>query len=808
MMRSAVSTGLVDFVLPAEQMSRKLVDYFRHVAEFNGRAAGSPPRDHIGQIYALLRARTGHDFSGYKDKTILRRVQRRMQVLQVDEVSKLVEHLRKDPQQIDLLFQDLLIGVTNFFRDPEAFAALEHQVIPKLFEGKNSDDTIRIWVPACATGEEAYSIAMLLREAMPKSYSAPKLQIFASDIDEHSLNVARIGRYPASIAKDVPPKRLARFFTREDGSYRVVSDLREVCLFSLHDLLRDAPFSKLDLISCRNLLIYLSTELQNRVIPLFHYALKDEGYLFLGTSENVTLHARLFGVVDKAHRLFQRRATPMRALPEFPLTTRERLPQRALTPAASAPADPSIQAVAERTLLERFSPAFVVVDADGEVLYSSGRTGKYLELPAGSSTSNIFNMARRGLRLDLRAALHRAVRTGQTSSHKNVTVGTNGGRQVIDLFVQPVAKAATADALYLVIFQDRGEIVADGNEQGEIRDDVEISNVRHLEAELHATKERLQATTEELESSNEELKSGNEELSSMNEELQSANEELETSKEELQSINEELQTVNTELNNRVEELGRVNSDIANLLESTQIATVFLDQDLAVKSFTPAAKDLFHLVESDTGRPISHVRARFKHDTIQEDAERVLRTLATLERQVQSADSNARYMMRILPYRTVENMIKGVVITFMDVTRITEAEARVSELSKALRNRVESLETLLDLIPVGVFIMEDSASEQIRINPHGARLLGEEDPGRAPRGGVRLRLFKGESEIPLRDQPLQQAARTGQPVNHVEAVLRLENGRERNVLISATPLFDEQGKVRGAIAAMVDITQHK
>ena len=730
MMRSAVRSGMVDFVLALEKIPAKLNDYFRHLNSVDGRKGPDGVRpeaaDHLAQVSALLRTRTGHDFSGYKDKTVARRVQRRMQVLQIDEVPDFIERLRKEPRELDALLQDLLIGVTNFFRDPQAFEALERQVIPRLFEGKGPDDTIRIWVPGCSTGEEAYSIAILLREHMPKAQSAPKLQIFASDIDEQSLQIARAGRFPSAIAKDIPPARLERYFMREDGTYRIASELREICLFSSHNLLRDAPFSKLDLIACRNLLIYLMPELQNRLIPLLHYALNDGGFLFLGTSENVTRHSRLFNTIDKQHRLFSRRPQTERRLPEFPLTTPEGgHRQLAATPRNAAEQEP-LQSLAERQLLERYSPAYVVINGDGELLHGSARTGKYLELAPGAPRIDIYSMARPGLRPDLRAAVHKAAGTGQVAIQRNVAVGTNGGRQAIDLIVHPIRSAAIRDSIYMVIFQDVGGISAASDaEIAESADELESASLRQLEIDLRATRERLQTTTEELESSNEELKSGNEELSSMNEELQSTNEELETSKEELQSINEELQTVNAELNARVEELSRANSDIANLLESTQIATVFLDRNLAVKNFTPAAKDLFRLVESDTGRPITHVRARFQSDTVQDDAERVLRTLATIEREVESNYNDARYIMRMMPYRSVDNVIGGVVITFVDVTRITAAETRIGELTADLRNRVQSLETLLNLLPVGILIVEDDRADPVRVNRYGARVAGRE-----------------------------------------------------------------------------------
>src|SRR5262245_55188254 len=462
MMRSAVRTGMVDFVMPLEQIPGKLFDYFHHLIEIDSRKGPDGVRqeaaDHLAQICALLRLRTGHDFSGYKDKTVARRVQRRMQVLQIDEVPDFIDRLRKEPQELDALLQDLLIGVTNFFRDPQAFEALEREVIPHLFDGKGPDDTVRVWVPGCSTGEEAYSIAILLREHMPKAQTAPKLQIFASDIDEQSLQFARIGRFPSTMAKDVPPARLERYFVREDGTYRIASDLREICLFSLHNLLRDAPFSKLDLIACRNLLIYLTPELQNRLIPLFHYALNDSGYLFLGTSENVTRHPRLFTVVDKTHRIFRRRPQIERRLPEFPLTSPEAKRRRTGPPARPPVEHEPLQTLAERQMLDRYSPAYVVVNADGEVLHGSARTGKYLELAAGAPRMDVFSMARSGLRPDLRAGLHKAVHTGQIAIQKNIAVGTNGGRQTVDLIVHPIRATSGQEMLYMVIFQDIGGI--------------------------------------------------------------------------------------------------------------------------------------------------------------------------------------------------------------------------------------------------------------------------------------------------------------------------------------------------------------
>ncbi len=814
MMRSAVATGLVDHVLPLDAIPAKLIEYFRHLAVMREKQGPDGERsesaDALLQIHALLRARTGHDFREYKDRTVVRRIQRRMQVLQIEEVDAFIGRLRREPRELDLLFQDLLIGVTSFFRDPAAFDALERDVIPRLFDGKEPDDTVRVWVPGCATGEEAYSIAILLREFASKMPSPPRLQVFASDIDEHALQTARAGRYPEAIAKDVPAARLERHFVREDGTYRIVGDIREMVLFSQHSLLRDPPFSRLDLLSCRNLMIYLTPELQSRVIPLFHYALRSRGFLLLGSSENVTRHGRLFTMVDKANRIYQRRTPLERRLPEFPLSATDTARLRPGQPARPAGTDFNVRAVAERRLLEHYAPAHVVITQDGEVLHASARTGKFLELPAGAPDSSIFSLARRGLRLELRAALHRAATSGEAVTQSNLRIGTNGGQQAIDLHVQPLRQDGAPEGLYLVVFRELGPVRQTAEDAAaESADGVENINLRQLEAELRATRDRLQATSEELESSNEELKSSNEELSSMNEELQSANEELETSREELQSINEELQTVNAELNARVEELSRANSDMINLLESTQIATLFLDRGMSVKNFTPAAKDLFRLVESDTGRPISHVRARFEPESIQQDAERVLRTLTTIEREVRGSDADATYIMRMLPYRTVDNVISGVVLTFTDVTRISAAERRIDELAHDLRNQVESLQTLLDLVPVGIFILESRDAELVRVNRRGAQMAGEPEEQRGLGPLVeRLRLSIDGADVPIEQHPLQRAARSGEKMRGIEAQMLRADGSTLDVMFSVTPLFRESGEPRGAIAAVVDISDRK
>jgi two-component system CheB/CheR fusion protein len=813
MMRSALSTGLVDFVLPADEMPAKLAGYFSHLNEIMAtkgpEGAELEATDAFAQICGLLRARTGHDFSGYKNSTIARRVQRRMQVLQIDTIAAFLARLREDAREVDLLFQDFLIGVTNFFRDPKIFEAVQREIMPRIFEGKGANDEVRVWVPGCSTGEEAYTIAILLKEHARRLETSPKLQIFASDIDEHGLELARLGRFPGTIAKDVPEPLLERYFQHEEGTYRITGGVREICLFAAHNLLRDPPFSRLDLISCRNLLIYLNADTQNRLIPLFHYALREGGFVLLGSSEGIGRHAGLFFVIDKANRIYRRRPQAIEQLPDFPLVSRnvarQRQPVRLVTQGSAA-----AQVQAERLLVERYLPAYVIVNAHGDVVHSSARTGKYLELPSGPPSANIFGMARRGLRLDLRAALHRAIESSQPIVQSNVNIDMNGGMQLINLIAQPLAEDGREEALYMVAFQDLATAQPAGDgENAEPEDGTRSATLRELEANLHATRERLQTTTEELQSSNEELQSANEELQSSNEELQSANEELETSKEELQSVNEELQTVNAELKARVDELSRANSDIANLLEVTQIATVFLDQDLTIKSFTPAAKDIFYLVETDSGRPFTHIRSRLALDSLSEDAERVLRTLVPVEKQVETSDGAKRYMMRILPYRTVQNVIAGVVINYVDVTRITNAEAEISNLTRQLRERVEALERILDIVPAGVFIAGHDPATNVQVNRYGLRILGEEWTQRGPRDvPVPYRLFKDNRELAFWEQPLQRAAAAGQAIAPMEGRLERADGALVDVMATAEPLLDESGAPRGAVGVIVDVSERK
>lgn len=699
---SAEATGLVDLVIPVEEMPRRLIDYVRRLplTEHDiAEQAGERRAQAMRTIYAMLRARVGHDFSRYKERTFLRRVQRRMQVLQLSKIEDYAERLKQDSNEAWMLFRDLLIGVTNFFRDSDAFAALE-KFIPRLFDRKGIDESVRVWVAGCATGEEAYSLAMLLKEHADTLSVAPRIQIFATDIDEHALAVARMARYPESLLRGVSPARLKRFFTREiSGGYAVAKEVRDLCVFSAHSLIRDPPFSRVDLISCRNLLIYLNPDLQTQIIPCFHYALRPGGILFLGTSENVSRHGDLFAALDKKWRIFERQNLVTRSEMRFPLMTQPGAPRSdhglSPSPTPNGDAGPSLPLVLRQIasmVQEQFGPAYVVVNKEGEIVYYSGRTGRYLEPAAGPPNRDLATMARKGLRLDLRTALHQARESSQIVRRENVMTQVNGGSAPVNLTVQPIVEGN--ETLYLVVFNEVGPVSNhEAAKESRPPSSESEATIQQLERELQTTKERLQTTLEEFDTSSEELKSSNEELLSVNEELQSANEELETSKEEIQSINEELQNVNAELSGKIEELNRANADLRNLFEATQIATIILDQDLLIRSFTPAVERIFNLIPSDRGRPLTDIVSRLDYPHLKRDIRAAVERDQELKRRVTAEDGRVDYLMRILPYRMADKKVKGALLTFVEITnfiRVEEHErALTAEFNQLIRTTLTS-----------------------------------------------------------------------------------------------------------------------
>jgi two-component system CheB/CheR fusion protein len=678
MPRSALATGLVDYELPPAEMAAQLIAYAGHAFGRRHRsAAASPPEadSALRRLLVTLRAETGHDFSGYKPSTVQRRIERRMAVHQIDTLEDYARFAHQTRAEVEALFRDLLIGVTSFFRDPGAFAALEERVIPGLFENRPADDAIRVWSPGCSSGEEAYSLAILLAERQAALKRHFQVQIFATDIDRQAIGTARAGLFPASIAADVPPERLARFFAADPagGAYRIHKAIRDMVIFSEQDVIRDPPFSRLALISCRNLMIYMGVDLQRKLIPLFHHALSPGGYLFLGTSESVGELTMLFRVEDRKAKLYQRKddalGAPRATLARLLLPRAESAPQTEVATRAAGSEGPSLRELTEQALLGQLGAVAALVDVRGDVLYLHGRAGAYLEpAPGEAGVSNLLEMAREGLRRELTSALHRAATGGEPVRCPGVRVRTHDGYSTVHLSVCPVetrGRALPGLPTYLVVFAQAPE---PDSAPGEAPPGIEPGPAGS-EASVAALRRELRAKEEYLQTANEELRSANEELQSVNEELQSTNEELETSKEELQSVNEELTTVNAELQSKVAELSRSNNDMNNLLSGTGIATVFVDHQLRILRFTPTVTRIINLIQGDVGRPVGDIVSSLQgYDALLTDTRAVLDTLIPRELEVQTR-SGDWYTLRIQPYRTLENVIEGAVITFVDISKL-------------------------------------------------------------------------------------------------------------------------------------------
>ena len=738
MPRSAIATGMVDFVLPPHEMSAQLLAYASHA--FGAGALPASPQapqsaDGLGKIFLLLRSRTGRDFSQYKRNTIVRRVERRMAVHQINHLEDYVRYLQLTPAEVDALFRDLLIGVTNFFRDSEIFEEIQKQVIPQLFAGKPVGSAIRVWVPGCSTGEEAYSIAILLRERMEELKGHFKVQVFATDLDREAIKQARAGVYPSSIVADVSPERLAHFFYEErpDGSaYRIHKTVRDMVIFSEHDLINDPPFSKLDLISCRNLLIYIGAELQKKLMSQFHYALNPGGMLVLGSSESVGDFVNVFTTIDRHAKIYQRKVDDFRphrmGIAKLLLDPPGEGIGREVGSGAVRVNKLPLHEIVAQTILEHYSPVGALVTERGDILYLLGRTGRFLEPTPGEASMNIFRMAREGLRGDLTIALHRSVSLRIPTRHPGLRVKNDGSFTTVNLSVLPVptdAEGVIPAGLFLVILEeelatgphpsieaavDTVDGVADG------LPDLDAYILR-LKQELRAKEEYLQATIEELETSNEELRSAHEEMQSVNEEMQSTNEELETSKEELQSVNEELATVNAELQAKVVDLSRSNNDMTNLLSGTGIGTIFVDIRLHILRFTPTVAPLMNLIETDVGRPVQQIRSNLTgYDHLGADIKEVLDGLVPKELEVET-NTGEWYLLRIRPYRTLENVIEGAVITFTEISAMKRAQAVLRD-SEALRRLAVVVRDAGDAI-----LVQDMTGHILAWNPRAEKMYG-------------------------------------------------------------------------------------
>ncbi len=787
MPRSALETGLVDFVAPADKLPEKLLRYAKDFLKISS----SPPIENkivsaLQKVLILLRAKTGNDFSLYKKNTIIRRIDRRMSVHQITDLSHYVIYLQNNPREIELLFKEMLIGVTNFFRDPESFAVLQEKAILPLLKGKEGQGVLRIWVPGCSTGEEAYSLAILLRESIDREPNLNvKVQVYATDIDPEAINFARQGLYPNNIAADVSADRLQRYFIKEESQFRISKAIREMVVFAPQNLVSDPPFTKLDLLSCRNLLIYLNSDAQKKILPLFYYALLSGGFLFLGSSETVGGFNDLFTPVDSKWKIFSRRESlsATMALPEFPVLglgrekTAERRSEKPLTK-TSLPLPELIQ----QFIVSHIAPPIIVINEKGDLLFSTQRTGRFLEPPVGRASLNVFDMAREGLKLELAVAARKAISQEKEIKVSEVVIKSNGDRLKINLTVKPLPVPDAPSELLVIIFEEAPFESPRRRGKSRSPEDLGRDRISELERELQQTKESLQTTVEEMETSQEELKATNEELQSTNEELQSTNEELNTSKEELQSLNEELMTLNAELQLKNDELLLANNDLRNLLNSTQIPTLFLDDNLIIKRFTQQSATIFNLISTDIGRPITDIVSKLRYGDLAQDVRTVLDTLVLQERQVQTTDERW-YTMRIMPYRTLENVIEGVVITFTDITELKQMEGLLKE-KEQLRLLATVVKDSSD-----AFVLQDLDGRILVWNRGAERLYGWKE---AETLGQSILLIIPESRRQEYND-LHERLRRGEVVEAVETQRQSRDGRLLAVSSSSTVLTTSGGQ---------------
>ncbi len=742
MPRAAIATGLADVVLPAAQLAEKLVHYTRNQPQLphNENELSTEEMETVQRILAQVHARTGHDFSQYKSSTILRRIERRMQLNGFTTLEAYLGYLRLNIPEATSMFNDILIGVTNFFRDVDAWQTLSEKVIPKLFDAKDIGNTIRAWTIGCATGEEAYTLAILLFEHAAKMEIHPRIQIFGSDLDENSIMLAREGLYPSAIEADVSTERLERFFTREDDHYRVTRELRDAVLFTNHNVLRDPPFSRQDVISCRNLLIYLQRPLQDNVFNIFHYALRPGGYLFLGNSESAEGLHEMFEVIDKSYRIYRARpwTTQRPHVPSIPLTIRKT--DKAGHQASGLPYtiarymdEPAALDEKHRKAIETYGPPSILIDENYAILHISETAGRYLFQPRGPITSDVIKLVRPELQLELRTALFQAFEKKKAAFSKPVSVQFNGHPQRVILSVRPrmesleQGRGSVKQALVVFLedeFDEQAEHVI-AAEATEVDDRHSNTLVARLEGEVVRLREQLQITIEEYESSNEEMKAANEELQSINEEYRSATEELETSKEELQSINEELQTVNNEMKGKLDEISRGKDELQSLLGAMEIPTLFLDRELTIQRYTPSMQELFNIRPVDHNRPITHLTHRLLYKEFTEDAEQVIRGLMPLEREVQ-AEHGQWYMVRQRPYRTSDDRIEGLVITFVNITKLKTAEQAQREMAAKLEERVRTRTRELDDTNRRLSQARDLFSKLFHLNPTPTSIARLED----------------------------------------------------------------------------------
>jgi two-component system CheB/CheR fusion protein len=683
---SAKEAVIADVIAPATELPARLLAILKQSPDAEpDESIDEKSKSHLDKIIILLREQSGHDFSHYKKNTLLRRIERRKGVHQIDKINDYVRFLQENPPEVEFLFKELLIGVTSFFRDPEVWEKLKDNILPEMIKNAPNRHVLRAWVTACSTGEEAYSLAMIFKEVLEKSQNGRvlSLQIFATDLDKDAIEKARSGVYPENIDAEVSPERLARFFTLESSGYKISNSIREMVVFAPQNIIKDPPFTKLDILTCRNMLIYMEPDLQKKLISLFNYSLNQDGILVLGTAETLGSSTEGFREIDNKLKIYKRTSALSPAeLADFPsaffrnrrFTSEKKLPQKAMD---------SIQTVTEQLLLQRFAPSSVLVNDRGDILFITGRTGKYLEPAAGKANMNIHAMMREGLNQEISDALRKTNRDLSPVFIKNAKVGSNAADYYVDVTVQRLDAPESVKGLTIIVFAEVKSPIEKTVGKGRVGKSRSPLKLKELDEQLRRSYEELQSTREEMQTSQEELKSTNEELQSTNEELQSTNEELTTSKEEMQSMNEELQTVNIELQSKVNDFVRANDDMKNLLNSTEIATLFLDKEFNIRRFTDNAQSIVKIRKSDIGRPFTDLVTELDYSEFGEHVNEVLKSLKTIESSIAAKDERW-FSVRIMPYRTLEDKIDGVVITFSDITVAKNLEIKLKELNDKLQ----------------------------------------------------------------------------------------------------------------------------
>lgn len=786
---SAIHAVTPDIIEAASELPGKLVNYLKHSdsiiqkTEFQDKS-----KSYLEKIVILLRSHTGHDFSFYKKSTLFRRIERRMSVHQIDKISNYLRFIEENPKELDILFKELLIGVTNFFRDSSVWEKLKNDILPELFRELPSGHTIRAWITGCSTGEEAYSLAIAFSESyeLIRREKTFALQIFATDIDSDAIEKARKGFFSNNIAADVSRERLSNFFTEEENGFRVNSSIREMVVFAPHNMIKDPPFTKLDLLFCRNVLIYLETELQKKLMNLFYYSLNGNGIMVLGSAENENSQKSFFIPIDTKLRIYKR--TPSRInteLMDFPGSYTYPM-KKENDGSKSLKTTDNIQSLTNQILLQRFTPASVLINGDGDILYISGRTGKYLEPAAGKANMNIYAMAREGLQHELPSLIRKARQSSDPVTLKNIKIGTNGGTQYIDLTLQLVDVPEAIKGTIIIVFRDVEPVQKSNPRRSKNGDPTTTSRERELEAEIQRLTEELQSSREEMQTTQEELKSTNEEMQSTNEELQSTNEELTTSKEEMQSLNEELQTVNLELQSKITDFVLANNDMKNLLNSTDIATLFLDKELNIRRFTDKTTKLFKLRQSDIGRPFTDMVSDLQYPEITDHAHEVLQTLVFREIEISTKDRRW-FTVRIMPYRTYDDHIDGLVITFIDNSLLKKAVNELTELKNKYIQALSHSNMALSICDRDLRYtwMHNSDPEFI-----AEKVIGKRDD----------EIDQTEFSINLLKLK-QQVVQTGL-ASRTRIVLQNSSG-EIDYLAIASPIKDKLGKLTGVSTCLLE-----